>query len=241
MNWDISSSGLLEDHARANRTVILPIGSTEQHGPHLPVGTDTMLCHAVAERAARMSRGTAIVLPPLWISLAEHHMPFGGTLTLTYEELSSILGGIVGSVARQGFAKVILLNGHGGNMAALPGIADALTRKLGLTVATTTYWMLARQAFGDILEDQPNLRHACEAETSMMLALRPDLVDLAQATEINAPADFPEGGEMLHSWKTFTQLTPSGVVGVLKNVSAEKGEVLLDAAATALKRAMATI
>jgi len=241
MQWTDARSDELDEHAKSRRIVILPIGSTEQHGPHLPVGTDTILCTAIAERAAAKLPEPPLVLPPIWISLAEHHMPFAGSLTLTQSGLAAIIGGVVESVARQGFGTVVLLNGHGGNMAALPGIADTLTRQLGIVVTTGTYWMFAQDVFADILDHQPNLRHACEAETSMMLALRPDLVNLARAKNIDAPADFPDGRSALHQWRTFKDITPSGVVGVLDAVSATKGEALIEAAAEALIRAMADL
>ena len=170
---------------------ILPIGSTEQHGRHLPVGTDTCLVSEIARRAAAriVDHRNVVVLPGLWISLAEHHMGFAGTLTLDFRTFVAVLRCTVGSLKRQGFRKVLLLNGHGGNVAALTVIVDELTRDLELPIAAATYWVVAEAAFANILDGQPNLRHACEAETSMMLALDPALTDLKEARGSETPVE----------------------------------------------------
>ena len=216
---------------------ILPIGSTEQHGPHLPLGVDTLLVEAVARRAAGLA-GTArrvLVLPAIPVSLAEHHMGFFGTLTLDLPTFQGIIRCVVTSVARHGVRRVLLLNGHGGNRAALLVMTDALTRELGLPLAAATYWELAPLAFAEILEGQRTLRHACEAETSMMLALAPDAVGMTEARGVAAPADGLER-DAVHRWHPMSRWTASGVVGTPSLATARKGERLLDAAAAALAR-----
>ena len=102
--------------AKKDAIVIVPVGSTEQHGPHMPVQTDARLASEVAQRTARQitDRAPVIVTPPVWTGLAEHHMSLGGTITLDFDAFSRLLCGIVGSLARHGFRRILLLNGHGG-------------------------------------------------------------------------------------------------------------------------------
>jgi creatinine amidohydrolase len=231
------------DLTAVERTVaILPIGSTEQHGPHLPVEVDSLLVTEVARRAAyRATDGATdragapvLVLPTLWVSLAEHHMHSPGSLTLDFPTLLAFVRCVVRSLQRQGYKRVLLLNGHGGNMAALTVIVDLLSVELAMPLATATYWMVAATAFSRILEGQPNLLHACEAETSMVMHLRPELVDAAAACSVDAPpTGFLQAGGM-HRWRNMAHWSASGVVGTPHLASAHKGALLIDAAADAL-------
>src|SRR5690606_19113420 len=146
--------------------------------PHLPVQVDALLVSEVARRAAQhMSDTPVLVMPVLWTGLAEHHMNLGGTITLDYATFHAVLRQVCLSLTRQGVRRIALLNGHGGNIAALQVIAGELAAEVPGIVAVATYFLLAQPRFAAILEHQNGVRHACEAETSMMLALRPDLVD----------------------------------------------------------------
>lgn len=227
--------------AAASTVVILPIGSTEQHGPHLPVEVDSLLVTEVARRAAALAAPEVptLVLPTLWVSLAEHHMANAGTLTLDFDTLLAFVRCIVRSLQRQGYRRVLLLNGHGGNMAALTLVVDTLTREFDLPLATATYWVVAAEAFADILEGQPTLLHACEAETSMVMHLRPELVDEAAARAVAAPATGFTLTGGVYRWRGMAHWSSSGVVGTPKLATAEKGERLLAAAAAALARQLA--
>jgi len=218
--------------ARERCVAILPIGSTEQHGPHLPVQVDTLLASEVGLRAARHAPASTpvLVLPPLWISLAEHHMGMGGSLTLDFATLHAFVRCVVMSLGRQGYRRVLLLNGHGGNIAALNTIVDLLTIETAVPVATATYWLAAGAAFGRILESQDNLLHACEAETSMLMHLRPDLVDMQAAQSVRAPMRGFLEPSGTHRWRPIEHWSCSGVVGAPQFASAEKGERLLNAA-----------
>ena len=228
---EAKSADFAADDART--VVILPIGSTEQHGPHLPVQVDTLLATEVAARTARLLPNCR-VLPPLWVSLAEHHMGFGGTLSLDFDTFRAVLRCLVDSLQRQGVRRVLLLNGHGGNMAALGLIVDELSRQFDLPVATATYWNVAADRFAAILEAQDTLLHACEAETSMLLALAPDSVDMQAAAAIAPPADgFADHGGV-HRWRRLGEWAPDGVVGAPAAATADKGRLLLDAAAEAM-------
>lgn len=216
--------------------VIVPVGSFEQHGPHLPVQVDALLAAEVARRTGEkvaMSRAV-LVTPTVWCGLAEHHMSFGGTITLDFDTFQAVLRCICRSLLRQGFRRILLLNGHGGNISALSVISDTLTREFDSPIAVTTYWVPAREAIAKILEHQASIGHACEAETSMLLALAPELVDAGAARTLHAPMGglFDAGG--IHVWRSTDYWTKTGVIGAPHAASAEKGEALLDAAASAL-------
>ena len=240
VEWRKLRADQLREMARADAIVILPVASLEQHGPHLPVEVDFMLGETVAVRAARKvaERGShAVVLPVMWTGLSEHHMSFGGTITLGLPAFSAVVEDVCRSVLRHGFKRIVLLNAHGGNENALRTITDELTPKLGAPIVQFTYWYAAAVAIARILETQSALMHACEAETSMMLAVRPELVamdrvGLAKANSSPDVADVVGGG--VYRWRTVAARSSSGVIGNPDTATAEKGERLFEAIATAL-------
>ncbi len=240
MEWRKLRADQLRELARADAIVILPVASLEQHGPHLPVEVDSMLGEAVAARAADkiVAKGQqAVVLPVLWTGLSEHHMSFGGTVTLDFPAFAAVVEGVVRSVLRHGFKRIVLLNAHGGNENALRTITDELTPKLGVPIVQFTYWYAAAAAIARILETQGGLQHACEAETSMMMVVRPELVAtdriaMAKANSTPDVSDIVGGG--VYTWRTIGARSSSGVIGNPEAASAEKGERLFDAISTAL-------
>src|SRR5580700_10194809 len=177
VEWRKLRADELRERARSDALVIVPVGSIEQHGPHLPVEVDSMLGETVALRTAKnlAPGGPVVVLPMLWTGLSEHHMSFGGTITLDVATFTAVIEGICTSIVRHGFRRIALLNGHGGNDNALRVCADELAPKLGVPIVQLTYWHAAAEPIAALLETQTSLRHACEAETSMMMALRPNL------------------------------------------------------------------
>jgi creatinine amidohydrolase len=219
-----------------NAIAVVPIGSIEQHGPHLPVQVDTLLVSEVARRAAARvaAHEPIVVLPTIWSGLAEHHMSLGGTLTLDLATFFGLVRCVVGSLVRSGFRRILVLNGHGGNIAALNALVGELSSEMKLPIALATYWLLVPEAFKTILEHQSSVQHACEAETSMLLALRPELVDMAQLADASFPAEWSGGSGGVYVWSPVASWSPSGVAGFPQGASAEKGRRLLDAAATAL-------
>jgi creatinine amidohydrolase len=240
VEWRKLRADQLRARAQQDAMVLLPVASLEQHGPHLPVEVDSMLGETVAIRAARevaARGGQAVVLPVLWTGLSEHHMSFGGTITLDFPAFSAVVEGICRSVLRHGFQRIVLLNAHGGNENALRTITDELTPKLGAPIVQFTYWYAAAVAIAEILQTQTALLHACEAETSMMLAVRPELVamdraPLAKANSTPDVADVVGGG--VYRWRTIGARSSSGVIGNPEAATAEKGERLFAAIAATL-------
>lgn len=238
--WRKLRADQLREQARRNAIVILPVASLEQHGPHLPVEVDSLLGEIVAARTAGKllaKSQAALVLPVLWTGLSEHHMSFGGTVTLENAAFAALIEGVVRSVLRHGFRRVVLLNAHGGNENALRAITDDLTPRLGAPIVQFTYWYAAAVAIAKILETQGGLQHACEAETAMMMAARPDLVaaDRIPLANSNTPPDMSDGvGGGLYRWRSIGSRSGSGVIGNPAAATAEKGERLFDAISSAL-------
>jgi creatinine amidohydrolase len=236
VEWRRLRADELRERAAADAIVILPIGAIEQHGPHLPVEVDSLLGETIALRMARRVTESepVVVLPCLWTGISEHHMSFGGTITLDFPTFSAVVTGICQSVVRHGFRRIVLFNGHGGNDNGLRVLADELTPKLGVPVVQMTYWYAAAKPIAAILERQTALQHACEAETSMTMALRPELVaeDRIRMAEVNLTPDPKDVvGPGIYRWQSVAARSSAGVIGFPSAASKEKGERLIAAIA----------
>lgn len=238
VEWARLKAHELRAMAERNAAIILPVASIEQHGPHLPVMTDTRLGHETAVRAARiacMTRPT-LVTPVVWAGLSEHHMAFGGTLTVSHATFRAVLHDLIDALTRHGFRDIVIANSHGGNRIAIQQIADELASELPATIIATGYALESTLEFAEILEDQGGIQHACEAETSMMMAIESDLVDasdLASLATEGGPG-FLAAGRDSYRWRPFHHVTANGVSGIPTRSTAEKGERLLEAGAQAL-------
>ncbi|SER34953.1 creatinine amidohydrolase [Lentzea xinjiangensis] len=236
--WNRLTAPELRDLAARNAIVLLPVGSTEQHGAHLPTGVDDFLAAEVCLRAAAVAseRVPVVVAPSTWCGLAEHHMAFGGTLTLSLSTLHALLRDLCRSVLRAGFRRILLVNGHGGNATALHALATELTAELGTVIAVTSYFTAGAAVLASTLETQRQLMHACEGETSMMLAAFPELVRQELVPQAVGPAIAlqPEDPAAVYHPTPFERVSPSGVAGDARTATAVKGEALLDGCARAL-------
>ena len=234
--WKDLTAGELAAKASAGALVVLPVASMEQHGPHLPVGVDSILCEAVCRRAAEAvgEEVPVVVAPTLWCGLAEHHMAFGGTFTLDIPTYLALLGCLVRSVARQGFKRLLIVNGHGGNMAALKAFLPDLARASEAVIRITTYFELARLAFAEILEDQGGVHHACEAETSMMMVAAPESVRRESLPQATGPAHASAPPPGVERYRAFSEITASGVIGDARRSRPDKGEKLMVACRDAI-------
>jgi creatinine amidohydrolase len=244
IEWMKMTSEELNARAAAGALVIIPVASLEQHGPALATGVDIICATGVAHRVARrmMDAGEKVVVTPcVWTGLAEHHVPFGGTVTLDYAAFGGVLRGIVRSAARAGFKRAMLLNGHGGNAEAVAVAAVDAQAESGIPVAAATYWHMAGDAFAPILERQSNVLHACEAEASMVMTLMPEAVRPARLAEQHGPHSTRVEGQppALARRRSFKELSANGVIGDARSATAAKGEALLDAAAERIARDLA--
>ena len=244
IEWHNLRAPELRALAEADAMVVIPVGSTEQHGPHLPVQVDARLAAEVAKRAAaRISEHQSVVVAPtLWCGLAEHHMAFGATITLDFATFHALIRCVCDSILRHGFRRLALLNGHGGNIKALDVIAGELKRELGARVVSATYWTVSgvASAFREILDEQTSVAHACEAETSMMLALEPGLVDRDEMARVEGCTRNLSVSGGVYRWRGFEEMTESGVIGFPAAATADKGERLLAAAAEGVAEALSS-
>lgn len=223
--------------ASSGSILIVPVGSLEQHGYHLPVGTDTILVDAVSKTATeRVTDDVPVLLtPPVWTGYSPHHLPFGGTITLEYVHLLRVLEDIVGTALENGFDSVLLLNGHGGNGPLIASAVSTIgTGHPDVEVHGLTYFELAASFIDEIREtDTGGMAHGGEFETSLMLHLRPELVDedALEGTNLDEPyewgtQDLVAGGP-LSTYRAFTEYSESGAIGDPTVASAEKGEAIL--------------
>lgn len=241
VEWARLRASQIQALATPDAIVIVPIASVEHHGPHLPTGVDTFIGTEIARRAALRARPhrTVLVTPTIWHGLAEMHMSLGGTLTLDLDTFLNVVRSICRSIVRQGFRRILLLNNHGGNIAALNAVTNDIGAAHAIAIAAASYWQLAAEAFGEILEDQPGLEHACEGETSMIFALAPDLIDTTQlqnAIGPTSPTSASLVGPHVARWRSFAARSDNGTVGNPTRANADKGEQLMDAAAEAVAR-----
>ena len=231
--------------------LIVPVGSIEQHGDHLPVSTDTILVDAVGHAGAKAicDEIPVLVTPPVWHGYSPHHLPLGGTITLDLDGLLDVLEAIAASAMDNGFDSLLLLNGHGGNMS----IVDSAIKGIGrqhpdATVHGLTYFTLATRFIDEIRDSDPGgMSHGGEFETSLMMHLQPELVqsDRMKATPKEATFDYEStdlmtGGE-LGTYRTFDEYSESGAIGSPELASAEKGEEILERLTTEMKSLLTQI
>jgi len=245
MRWEELSVPDIDRLDRDRTVVILPVGSVEQHGRHMPVGTDTILAHSVALEAAGRLKNRVAVLPPPWYGFSAHHMRFPGTVTLRAETMMALVEDIAASVIAHGFRRLLILNGHGGNN----GVIDVLASKLGhrfygkARIASLTYFQLASRAIAELRESRPGgMGHACEFETAMMQHVRPDLVAIERAAVTYPDPGSPYlttdllGSSAIRTYHDFGDLSESGTLGDPSLATPEKGLRFHDAVVGELVR-----
>jgi creatinine amidohydrolase len=229
-----------EEIARLDRemVVLVPFGAIEQHSLHLPMGTDSILIEAIALRLEKQIPERVCVLPVTWLGCSRHHMDFSGSLTATADTFIKVGEHIVRSMAEHGFRKFILLNGHGGNVNKISLITENLSYEAAarLKVVGVTYWHLITQEIKAIRETGlGGMGHACELETSLMLACHPELVRLSRMradgnfcdSEFDRKDMFAPGPATVS--RPFKDLSRHGGMGDPMTASVEKGERIFDA------------
>lgn len=226
-----------------HKVVVLPIGSLEQHGHHLPLLTDSLIGAEIARRAEAELGDDALFLPILWVGASDHHRAFPGTVSVSNETYVRVLVEMLESLIAAGWKRIVLLNSHGGNI--IPGqmaIYDVQLRYYkqmpDLWLAFTTWFEIAREQAAAIPNmTQDHVIHACEWETAMLLRLRPHLVnmDAIEGTRFEFESAFyaPDfrGNSRVAVARTMDQLSPIGAFGYPERGTAEKGELLFSAAA----------
>lgn len=238
--WQELTAEELRAKAASDAVVVLPVASMEQHGPHLPVGVDTILCGGVCRLAAERADDVEVVVAPtLWCGMAEHHMAFGGTFTFDIPTYRAVLLALLKSLERHGFHRVVIVNGHGGNIAALAAFLPDFAHETSLSIRATTYFLLAQEAMQPFMQDQASVLHACEVETAMMMLLAPETVRHDRLPEAFGMLDADLAAltrPVVGRYRPFREMTQTGVIGDARRATPEKGRAFLDAAADALAK-----
>jgi creatinine amidohydrolase len=230
---------------QAGSTMVVPIGSVEQHGYHLPVATDTMLVDSVVRESVERSQAAGrpvLATPPVWTGCSAHHLDFGGTLSVERETLLAILGDVAATGLENGFDNLLFVNGHGGNRSAMGcAVSEVGDEHPEVTVSGVSYFDLAAEWVDEIRDSElGGMAHGGEFETSLMLHTHPETVrtDRMEGTMLDDPderglKDLFAGGTV-STYRPFEEYSDSGAIGAPELASAEKGEELFDGIATEL-------
>lgn len=220
---------------KANTLVIQPIGAIEQHGPHLPLVVDSAIATAVVGKALSQLDAAipAYALPPLCYGKSNEHSDFPGTITLSAATLISVLMETAESLYKSGFRKLLFVNGHGGQPQILDIVARDLHERHSDFMVFPLFVWGAPHDVANIVGEAEYERgiHAGDVETSVMMALMPDQVEIANAVR-ELPNNFPPGsllsleGRLPTAW-VMKDLSRSGVVGDATVATAQKGEAIL--------------
>lgn len=220
---DVADMSQADIADRARAWCLLPLGALEGHGPHLPLGTDSHIASELAHRAAARIPGS-IVLPcvPYGMSWAYRDLPL--TVSLSTETLTRVIVDVVVSAVEQGFRKILVVNGHDGNIAAIQAAAAIVEKSHGIVLSALEEWWVLLPALDPGIFPEPVRGHAGEPETSIMLVSRPATVrlDLAQA-----PASEPDlagyGGPGVRVFDRIERHYPGAAFADARRADAEKG------------------
>jgi creatinine amidohydrolase len=225
--------------AREERVPVVPIGTLEDHGPHLPIDTDVTLVEAICRAAVAALGDRAVLLPPIVHGYSPHHMDFPGTVTIGWDTFCRYCTDVATSLVRHGFRRVLLVNGHGSNQNLVEMAARlAIVAEPESLVAACFY--LSGPAAARAIEatrdsERGGIAHACELETSLYLHISPEAVDMAKAVDErgypstdNLWMDWSDGPLKVMPW--WSSFSSTGVQGDATKASASKGAVLFDAA-----------
>ena len=234
---------LTRDEARQaapDTLLVLPVGATEQHGPHLPVGVDAFAVTHVARTAAAEAAKQipVLVAPTLPFGSSHHHLPFGGTMSLSTETYYRVLHDLLESLIVGGFRRIFVINGHGGNNELIQLAARDLVLAHPANIAAASYWTVGAEALAaaqaTATTELPG--HSGEFETSVMLALRPELVRDPRPDRPDAPpavlAPARYRAELHGAWQHIAGYTDRPALA-----RAEHGERYLSAVADEVARA----
>jgi creatinine amidohydrolase len=225
----------IAEQFKKNPLVILPAGSVEQHGPHLPAGTDSFVANLISEELA--SRMDGLVLPAPTIGVTPMHMPYEGTITFTPDTYMRVVTEICASTAVHAAKSLLIVNWHEGNIASLAIAAEDLHRKHGMSVLTVQACYVAADLFG---EQCNGLTHGGEIEALAVMAFRPELVHLDR---IDYSSDQKHGHHMDKLRRTrsyqpvltdIRTIAPTGWYGTPENATAERGVAMLETIADSI-------
>ncbi len=225
--------------AAEERVPVVPIGTLEDHGHHLPIDTDVILVEAICRGAVERLADETVLLPPIVHGYSPHHMDFPGTITIGWETFCRYCTDVGLSLVRHGFNRVLLVSGHGSNQNLVDMAARLVMVEEPESLVASSFYLTGERSAAVIDEvresETGGMAHACELETSIYLHLHPEAVDMSAVvdehgypTTEHAWMDWSDGPlKLMPWWSSFSQ---SGVQGDPSKATAAKGRVLFEAA-----------
>jgi creatinine amidohydrolase len=215
---------------------VLPVGSTEQHGPHAPLGTDVLTADAVADAGVAAHDGEVVVAPAIPVGVAEEHRDFAGTLWVSEDTFRAYVRETIESLAAHGWTRVVVVNGHGGNVAPLRELCGRVTRD-GTAYAVPFTW------FDAVDPEDVGMGHGGPVETSLLRHVHPKLVDDSQfeAAAANGATSWGEWQSGTNLAYDTAEFSENGTVGNPGESSPELGERLLETAGEKLAALLQTV
>ncbi|MBI1898826.1 MAG: creatininase family protein [Acidobacteria bacterium] len=228
-----------------NRVAVLPVGTVEQHGPHLPLVTDVLTATEISRLAVERIPHEAVLMPAVYYAFNEHHLDFPGTIAVEGTTFLNYVTDIGRSLAHHGFRKILLVNGHGSNVPFLDIAARNITNRTDAVCAMVPWWNLVPRELLEELRESAypgGMAHGCELETSVLLYLRGDLVQFEKAE-----ADFPPQRSEFFYWdlqspspvffqEFFSRYSRTGTSGDPTKATAEKGRRFVEGAVERMVR-----
>ena len=221
-----------------HRVAVLPVGTIEQHGPHLPLVTDVLTATEMSRKAVERIPGQAVLLPSVYYAFNEHHLDFPGTIAVEGTTFINYISDIGKSLAYHGFRKILLVNGHGSNVPFLDVAARNITNHSPAICAMVPWWALIPKALLKELRESEfpgGMAHGCELETSVLLYLCGELVQMDKAEK-----DLPAQKSEFFYWdleapspvffqEFFSRYSRTGTSGDPTKATVEKGRRFVEA------------
>lgn len=222
---------------QSNDVILVPVGSNEQHGPQNPLGTDHLIALKLAEEASM--RTGVIYLPVVPIGVSPHHRQFWGTVYVKPDVFKAYIRDICLSLKPYGVHKIVVVNGHGGNTPSLRELARDL-REHGMFLSVFIWWAASKKGLPNLFTAKER-RHASAEETSMNLALFPDLVEVSKAVDEKVRTLFPKASRGIFLGLDTVDYSDSGVLGISSTASVEKGRQVFETAVVELVKHVETL
>ena len=227
----------IREVAKHKPVCVIPCGTVEQHGPHLPLSTDFVTASEFSERAVRKVAPAALLLPTVHYGFNEHHMDFPGTIAIPGQDFINYTANIGLSLVRHGFDKILYVNGHGSNRPFLEIASREVCNRPDAFAALVSWWSLIPRELleSELTSEFPGgVSHACEMETSVLLHLRPELVDMSKAErELGFPAtnymwrDIRSNSPVVVN-EQWSRHSRTGIQGDPTLATPEKGRVIVE-------------
>jgi creatinine amidohydrolase len=222
----------VRERAEEGAVIVIGVAAIEQHGPHLPIDVDNVLVEHVTEEAARRSDGLILTAPTIHYGFNEHNMGFPGTITVRETVFMDYVYDVAHSFVRQGFDRIVLINGHGSNQMLCNLVARRIVNTTKAFCTAAAHWWLSKPAVDRLRESQfpGGMAHACEFETAMYMHLQPELVKHDEIGTREAPSTINEflfddlfGSGPMHFVNRWSRISETGVEGDPNLATAEKG------------------